>query len=232
MRVFVFCTERATRDLRAHSVPRGTPRVLNERHRRRKASRWMRSVLPPAAGPQPWYRMQAPVCAIVERFTFIRAGKGEDMNGTVAPRLSALSQSGDRRERRVPSLRKPIRSRSPVDLSPAWRAAAFKPTRAFPTRSRRSGDLRWRAPQSVAPWSGILVAGRLYCPICVQPDPLGGHSFFTRLFFNPSSRRSEDCLYLNVWTTAPAGDKRPVMVWISGPWVRRRLGCWRNLRWR
>ena len=26
----------------------------------------------------------------------------------------------------------------------------------------------------------------------------------------------QDCLYLNVWTTAAAGDKRPVMVWIPG----------------
>ena len=77
------------------------------------------------------------------------------------------------------------------------------------------GDLRWRAPQSVAPWNGILVADH-FSPICVQPDPLGGHSFFTRLFFNPIEPRSEDCLYLNVWTTATAGDKRPVMVWIPG----------------
>jgi hypothetical protein len=28
--------------------------------------------------------------------------------------------------------------------------------------------------------------------------------------FNPIEPRSEDCLYLNVWTTAAAGDKRPV----------------------
>ena len=37
------------------------------------------------------------------------------------------------------------------------------------------GDLRWRAPQSGVPWSGILVADH-FSPICVQPDPLGGHS--------------------------------------------------------
>jgi para-nitrobenzyl esterase len=77
------------------------------------------------------------------------------------------------------------------------------------------GDLRWRAPQPVAPWSGTRVADH-FSPICVQPDPLGGHSFFTRLFFNPIEPRSEDCLYLNIWTTAAAGDKRPVMVWIPG----------------
>jgi para-nitrobenzyl esterase len=32
---------------------------------------------------------------------------------------------------------------------------------------------------------------------------------------------SEDCLYLNVWTTAAAGARRPVMVWIhGGAWTR------------
>src|SRR5215471_9742401 len=77
------------------------------------------------------------------------------------------------------------------------------------------GDLRWRPPQPVVPWSGTLIADE-FSPICVQPDPLGGHSIFTRLFFTPIEPRSEDCLYLNVWTTARAGDKRPVMVWIPG----------------
>jgi len=77
------------------------------------------------------------------------------------------------------------------------------------------GDLRWRPPQPVVPWSGTLIADE-FSPICVQPDPLGGHSIFTRLFFTPIEPRSEDCLYLNVWTTAQAGDKRPVMVWIPG----------------
>jgi para-nitrobenzyl esterase len=77
------------------------------------------------------------------------------------------------------------------------------------------GDLRWRAPQPVAPWSGTLVADK-FGPICAQPDPLGGNSIFTRLFFTPIEPRSEDCLYLNVWTAASAGDKRPVMVWIPG----------------
>jgi para-nitrobenzyl esterase len=71
------------------------------------------------------------------------------------------------------------------------------------------GDLRWRPPQPIVPWSGTLIADE-FSPICVQPDPLGGHSIFTRLFFTPIEPRSEDCLYLNVWTTAQAGDKRPV----------------------
>ncbi len=77
------------------------------------------------------------------------------------------------------------------------------------------GDLRWRPPEPVQPWSGTRAADK-FSAICMQPDPLGGHSFFTELFFNPMEPISEDCLYLNVWTTANAGDKRPVMVWIPG----------------
>jgi para-nitrobenzyl esterase len=37
----------------------------------------------------------------------------------------------------------------------------------------------------------------------------------------PATATSEDCLYLNVWTTASAGARRPVMVWIhGGAWTR------------
>jgi para-nitrobenzyl esterase len=52
--------------------------------------------------------------------------------------------------------------------------------------------------------------------VCIQRDPLGGNSIFTQLFFTPIEPRSEDCLYLNVWTAASASEKRPVMVWIHG----------------
>ena len=94
-------------------------------------------------------------------------------------------------------------------------AGGVQTYKGIPYATPPVGNLRWRAPQPVAPWSGTRVADH-FSPICVQPDPLGGHSFFTRLFFNPIEPRSEDCLYLNVWTTAAAGDKRPVMVWIPG----------------
>src|SRR5580658_1850280 len=77
------------------------------------------------------------------------------------------------------------------------------------------GDLRWRAPQPATPWSGTLAADK-FGPVCVQREPLAGHSIFTRLFFSPMTPMSEDCLYLNVWTTAAPGEKRPVMVWIHG----------------
>jgi para-nitrobenzyl esterase len=87
--------------------------------------------------------------------------------------------------------------------------------RGIPFAKPPVGELRWRAPEPASPWPGTLEA-KAFGPICFQPPPLGGHSFFTELFFNPMTPMSEDCLTLNVWTTARAGDKRPVMVWIPG----------------
>lgn len=71
-------------------------------------------------------------------------------------------------------------------------------------------DLRWKAPQPVAPWKGDLVADR-FSPMCLQSLRPKNSVFY--LGEEPSS---EDCLYLNVWSTAKAGEKRPVMVFIYG----------------
>lgn len=63
------------------------------------------------------------------------------------------------------------------------------------------GELRWKAPQPVKPWEGVLKADK-FAPGAVQPQKL---------------EQSEDCLYLNIWTTANSDkDKLPVMVWIHG----------------
>jgi para-nitrobenzyl esterase len=72
------------------------------------------------------------------------------------------------------------------------------------------GDLRWRAPQPVKPWSGVLKADR-FGHDCMQ-KPFPGDDGPIR------TESSEDCLYVNVWTPAAAKstDKLPVMVWIYG----------------
>ena len=65
------------------------------------------------------------------------------------------------------------------------------------------GDLRWRPPRQVAPWTQVRDA-TAFGPACPQPGPL-------------ETASDEDCLSLNVWTPArKAGAKLPVMVWIHG----------------
>ena len=71
------------------------------------------------------------------------------------------------------------------------------------------GDLRWREPQPVKNWNGIRNADR-FGPRCMQWPP--GNVDTSR-----GSGTSEDCLYLNVWTSAKsAKDRLPVLVYIYG----------------
>jgi len=94
------------------------------------------------------------------------------------------------------------------------------------------GDLRWRPPQPVQPWEGVRDCTE-FAPWC--PQPLQAGSRVT------PGRKSEDCLYLNVWApaaevkkaaargaaagdsaggeksgNAKAGGRLPVMFWIHG----------------
>jgi para-nitrobenzyl esterase len=78
--------------------------------------------------------------------------------------------------------------------------------RGIPYAAPPVGPLRWRAPQPPTPWIGVRDALTFGagCLSALEDDHRPGP-------------RSEDCLYLNVWTAAKrAHEKRPVMVWIHG----------------
>ncbi len=78
--------------------------------------------------------------------------------------------------------------------------------RGIPFAAPPIGDLRWKAPQPVKPWEGVLIADK-FAPAPVQP----------RVQWMGDINMSEDCLYLNVWTPAVSSKaKLPVMVWIYG----------------
>jgi para-nitrobenzyl esterase len=77
------------------------------------------------------------------------------------------------------------------------------------------GDLRWKAPQPVKPWTGVRACTAFSAsPMQGFPTPF---MMWTKEFLIPDEPIGEDCLYLNVWSgAASASEKRPVLVWIYG----------------
>ncbi len=72
------------------------------------------------------------------------------------------------------------------------------------------GDLRWREPQPTKNWSGVRNADQ-FGPRCMQRTSPGADYWFR------GNGMSEDCLYLNVWTSAKSDrEKLPVLVYIFG----------------
>lgn len=71
------------------------------------------------------------------------------------------------------------------------------------------GELRWKAPQPVQAWEGVREAKEF------GNDPMQPNVFGDMNFRGPA--RSEDCLYLNVWTTAATeADGLPVLIYFNG----------------
>ena len=71
------------------------------------------------------------------------------------------------------------------------------------------GELRWKAPQPLQAWEGVRPAKQF------GDDPMQLNIFGDMSF--RGSGRSEDCLYLNIWTTAETtADAQPVLIYFNG----------------
>ncbi|MDX1736455.1 MAG: carboxylesterase family protein [Halioglobus sp.] len=91
----------------------------------------------------------------------------------------------------------------PIEGRASQRAASWE-FLGIPYAAPPVGELRWKAPRPVAPWTDTLQTQALpaFCP--------------QFLYFSNAFAGSEDCLYLNVFRPQSQERDLPVFVWIHG----------------
>ena len=96
--------------------------------------------------------------------------------------------------------------------------------RGIPYAAPPIHELRWKAPQPAVPWNGVRVCDRFGRPGFQHTQFNGG--YYTEWGYGDESTYSEDCLYLNVWTSKPGQkDARlPVILWLHGGGCREGFG--------
>jgi para-nitrobenzyl esterase len=93
----------------------------------------------------------------------------------------------------------------------AGNVAIFK---GIPYAAPPVGELRWKEPQPPIPWQGVYDATK-FCASCMQPK--NSRLPWTQEFMVEGDNFSEDCLFLNIWTSAKtAADKLPVLLFLHG----------------
>lgn len=105
-------------------------------------------------------------------------------------------------------MKDPVRTESGLVSGVAGRDASVTVYKGIPYAEPPIGNLRWTPPRPLRSWEGVRKADN-FSDACAQ------------IFPNGDFPKSEDCLYLNVWTPAKSGGAGlPVMVWIHGGGLR------------
>ena len=87
--------------------------------------------------------------------------------------------------------------------------SGIKVFKGVPFAAPPVGEFRWKAPQPVQKWDGVRKADE-FGPNPMQENVFGDMNFGT-------SKMSEDCLYLNIWTPAKTMDEKlPVFIYFNG----------------
>ena len=113
--------------------------------------------------------------------------------------LSALALRASPLRALAPTV--PVTVRTPLGPLQGEETGGVRVFRGVPFAEPPVGSLRFRPPVPVKPWTAPRDATR-FAAAAMQPG-------------EPGIRKSEDCLYLNVWTPAGKGP-HPVYVWIHG----------------
>src|SRR5690606_35890776 len=93
----------------------------------------------------------------------------------------------------------PVKTVNGLVQGVAGKQAGITAFKGIPFAAPPVGELRWKAPQPAANWSGVRDGGK-YSKACMQAP--GGNRVNPTTDMPDSPGVSEDCLYLNVWTGA------------------------------
>ncbi|HTT20902.1 MAG TPA: carboxylesterase family protein [Candidatus Sulfotelmatobacter sp.] len=104
-------------------------------------------------------------------------------------------------------IKQPVRIDSGLVNGVPGRDPSITAFKGIPYAEPPVGNLRWAGPRAPRHWEGIRGADH-FSDGCVQNFPKGDFP------------KSEDCLYLNVWTPAKGRAALPVMVYIHGGGLR------------
>ena len=113
-----------------------------------------------------------------------------------------------------------VRPGTPLQISSGWITGipASRPgVRAYlgiPYALPPVGEFRWRAPRAITvAWTERRIADRFGASCMQGPNTPFGPWTAEFLLLGPVS---ENCLFLNVWTAARTGERRPVLVYVYG----------------